>query len=168
MSVQAGVGVAGQDMRTLPSLVSSIVRRPTSCPCLSPVTSSSPWSSSRKNSDEPSRARADGSAGSAPFREDLGGSVSGMIMARRVSGFSPRRVNRVVSRALDVSRGVKSISSFARCCCFLRILCCCLLLILSHDCYCKLGEPVDRTITIFQQNMPFLTLARLLHVTDAA
>jgi hypothetical protein len=71
--------------RTLPSppLVSSIVRRPTSCPCLSPENSSSPWSSSRKNSEEPSRARADGSARLAPFGEDSGGSVRGMIMARR-------------------------------------------------------------------------------------
>lgn len=83
-------------MRTLLSFVSSIVRRPTSCPCLSPETSSSPWSSSRKNSDEPSRARADGRAGSAPFGEDLGGRVRGMIMACRVSGFQSPETRRVV------------------------------------------------------------------------
>jgi hypothetical protein len=82
-----------EDMRTLPSLVSSIVRRPTSCPCLSPETWISPWSSSRKNSDEPSRARADGSAGSAPLGEDLGGSVRGMIIARQSGIPRTRRVN---------------------------------------------------------------------------
>ena len=62
--------------RTLPS--SSIVRRPTSCPCLSPETSSSPWSSRRTSSDEPSRARAGGSVG--PFGGDLEGRVMGRIM----------------------------------------------------------------------------------------
>jgi len=66
--------------RTFPS--SSIVSRPTSCPCLSPDTSSSPWSSSRKSSEEPRRARADGRAG-APG-EGLEGSVSGSIMPASV------------------------------------------------------------------------------------
>jgi len=57
-----------QDMHTLPALMSSIVRRPTSRPCWSPGTSSLPWSSSKKNSDDPSRARVDGSVASVPFR----------------------------------------------------------------------------------------------------
>ena len=48
-----------------------------------------------------------GEAGSAPFGEDLGGRVRGMIMARRVSGF---RVASIVP-LIDVSRGVNAISS---------------------------------------------------------
>ena len=113
MSVDGVKGLRGRIMRTLPSLVSSIVRRPTSCPCLSPETSSSPWSSSRKNSDEPSCARADGRAGSEPFGEDLGGRgrVRGMIIARR-GHCRLCRLKRVWSGRTDVSRGVKSISSF--------------------------------------------------------
>ena len=65
--------------RTFPSSSSSsIVSRPTSCPCLLPDTSSSPCSSSRKSSEEPRRVRADGRAGEAG--EGLTGSVSGSIM----------------------------------------------------------------------------------------
>jgi hypothetical protein len=70
--------------RTLPSFVSSIVRRPTSCPCLSPDTSSSPWSSRRKSLDEPSRARAGGRTGLSG-EEDLAGRVRGRIIMRRVA-----------------------------------------------------------------------------------
>ena len=66
--------------RTLPSIASSsIVRRPTSCPCLSPDTSSSPWSSSRKSSDEPKRVRTGGSA--VLPGDDLGERVMGRIIA---------------------------------------------------------------------------------------
>ena len=66
--------------RTLPLIASSsIVRRPTSCPCLSPDTSSSPWSSSRKSSDEPKRVRTGGSA--VLPGDDLGERVMGRIIA---------------------------------------------------------------------------------------
>ena len=103
-------GRVKDNARTLPSIASSsIVRRPTSCPCLSPDTSSSPWSSSRKSSDEPSRVRTGGSAVLAG--EDLGGRVIGRIItaswsvARRATGdnVTCKAENKVVASVASVA-----------------------------------------------------------------